>query len=125
MVKQVIILRKDLNMRKGKMVAQGAHASLGAVFKNSTNINNQKCITYTDDLFEWFNESFKKVCVSCDSEKELLDLHKQAENAGLLNCLIQDKGHTEFHNIPTYTSLAIGPANNEEIDKITGNLKLL
>jgi len=31
-VKQVIVLRKDLQMRKGKMIAQGAHASMKVFF---------------------------------------------------------------------------------------------
>ena len=42
-VKQVIVLRKDLNMRKGKMVAQGAHASMKVFFDrfhSSTRIYN-------------------------------------------------------------------------------------
>jgi len=62
-MKQVIILRKDLNMRKGKMVAQGAHASLQAVLLNLT----------SDDVDWWRNNGMKKICVSCDSEQELID----------------------------------------------------
>ena len=31
MIKQVIVMRRDLNMRKGKMVAQGAHASMAVL----------------------------------------------------------------------------------------------
>lgn len=128
--KQVIVVRKDLNMRKGKIASQASHASLGAVFSESYVQKNEiglnvKIIPMQPILEEWFNDSFTKICVSCDSEQELLDLHKQAEEASLLNCLIQDKGHTEFHGVPTYTALAIGPAEVDAVNKITSHLKLL
>lgn len=126
--KQVIVIRKDLNMRKGKMVAQGSHASLGAVlmiqkdqFDNSPNTRQ-----YDHDPFlEWINGTFTKICVGVNSETELMQVYKDAIQAGLPVKLITDAGHTEFHGQPTRTCLAIGPAWSVEIDKITGGLTLL
>lgn len=39
--KQVIVMRKDLNMRKGKMVAQGAHASMAVLLDMMTRSENK------------------------------------------------------------------------------------
>lgn len=113
-LKQVLVIRKDLNMRKGKMVAQGAHASVMAVMGTPKAILNQ-----------WWSTGMTKVCVGCDSKEELLDLEKKAEEAGIVRALIHDAGRTEFHGEVTATALAIGPWLSEEIDKITGHLKLL
>jgi len=127
-VKQVIILRKDLNMRKGKMVAQGAHASM-AVLLDAGDVHpdtsNLFMIRMTPDMQEWIEGRFAKICVSVPGELELLGIHKQAQDAGLPCSLIQDAGFTEFNGVPTYTAVAIGPAQATEIDKITGELKLL
>lgn len=113
-MKQVIIVRKDLNMRKGKMIAQGAHASLSAVLK----------VLNTPDYKIWDRSGHTKIVVGAISLDQLLDLHRQACNAGIVCALILDAGHTEFKE-PTYTALAIGPAEGADIDKITGNLILL
>ena len=115
-MKQVIIIRKDLNMRKGKMCAQAAHASLGAV-ENMSLVDRQ---IYN----HWKHGGSTKICVGIDSEKELLELNRKAVNANLPTYLVLDAGRTEF-NEPTITSLAIGPGKEEEIDKITKDLKLL
>lgn len=125
-VKQVIVIRKDLNMRKGKMVAQGAHASMGAIFS----IANKEYFSLhvpilTEAMRSWIYGKFTKVCVSVDSEQELVDLYNQAKTAGLISCLIEDAGLTEFGGVPTKTALAIGPDQSEKIDVITGHLKLL
>lgn len=101
-------------MRKGKMVAQGAHASLKATVDNI----NKKPVQ------EWLNSGMKKICVSCDSEEELRELHNKALAAKLPCSIILDAGHTEF-NQPTLTAVAIGPAKPEHVDKITKDLKLL
>lgn len=138
--KQVIVMRKDLNMRKGKMIAQGAHASMKVIldfmhlsgdFKyihSDGKEGRQEMIGHIKAgtaLSDWLNGLFTKVCVSVDSEKELLEVYDKAEEAGFLCSLIQDAGLTEFGGVPTYTCCAIGPAWDEEIDKITGHLKLL
>lgn len=127
-VKQVIVVRKDLKMRKGKMIAQGAHASLAVILNKGrrTGYSDDRMELYLNaDMQEWLDNDFAKICVSANSEKELLDIHKQAFNAGLPCSLIQDQGYTEFDGVPTYTAVAIGPAKVEEINKITGELKLL
>lgn len=114
-MKQVIILRKDLNMRKGKMVAQGAHASVIAAIEAQG----------SEEFDEWMNGGMTKICVGVDSEAELLDIYAQAQHARLTSALIQDAGHTEFGGVPTHTAVAIGPASVDQIDKLTGHLKLL
>lgn len=124
--KQVIILRNDLNMRKGKMVAQGAHASLSAILDlKSIKFTLRNLIRNREAVSDWFLGHFTKICVSVNSEQELLLCFDLASRAGLPCSLIQDSGKTEFNNIPTYTAVAIGPAWSEEIDKISGNLRLL
>ena len=137
MTKQVIVMRKDLNMRKGKMIAQGAHASMAVIlnlmkgqkFYGDDNefISYEKTLRLDESgpLTDWIDGNFKKICLSVDSESHLLELHMMAMNAGLLCSLIQDSGLTEFGGVPTFTCIAIGPAKDEDIDKITGGLKLL
>ena len=129
-IKQVIILRKDLKMRKGKMVAQGAHASMAVILNEGIKDQGEiglptLTIPMNPDMEAWLTGRFTKICVSVDSEQQLLFVHSAAENAGLPCSLIQDAGLTEFGGVPTYTAVAIGPAKSEEIDKITGLLKLL
>tara|TARA_R110000823_G_scaffold207786_2_gene338305 strand:- start:751 stop:1131 length:381 start_codon:yes stop_codon:yes gene_type:complete len=120
--KQVIVLRKDLNMRKGKMVAQGSHASMAAVLNDMGEPTRQ----LSDHPFvtEWLKGRFAKICVSVDSLEELVDIYDKAAQAGLPRSLIKDAGFTEF-NEPTHTAVAVGPGPIEEIDKITKDLKLL
>lgn len=130
-IKQCIIIRKDLGMNKGKMIAQSCHASLGLVLSQMYKENSSPLTTYTMQLKNdsplnyWLSEKFTKICLQVNSEDELLDLYKKAEEAGIINCLIKDAGETYFHGVPTYTCLAIGPDYSEKIDKITGHLKLI
>lgn len=128
-VKQIIVMRKDLNMRKGKMVAQGAHASIAFLTnKMKKNISNPEALWWvnlTQAEKEWINGSFFKVCVGVDSEKELLDILEKARSMSVEAQLITDQGHTEFNGVPTNTCLALGPDYSSKIDTITGNLKLL
>lgn len=123
--KQVIVLRKDLNMRKGKMVAQGAHASLRAILMLGHQEQTNFVIPLDQRLEPWLLGRFKKICVSVNSEMELLALHEAAKAAGLIAALIQDAGLTEFGNVPTYTALAVGPDREDRVDAITGALPLL
>jgi len=123
--KQTIVLRKDLNMRKGKMIAQGAHASLQAILALGRPENSSWVIRLDERLESWLRAGSKKICVSVNSEAELLALHAQAQAAGLINALILDSGKTEFGGVPTYTALAVGPDRAEHVDAITGALPLL
>ena len=68
---------------------------------------------------------FTKICVSVDSEEELLEIYNKARSLKLNTSLITDAGLTEFHGEPTKTAVAVGPGKPEVVDKVTGNLKLL
>jgi len=128
--KQVIVIRKDLNMRKGKQISQGCHASLKVFFdwgewNDPEDRDFYRINGMTEDMKDWIDGLFTKICVSCDSEQELEELYQKAKNARLPCSLIVDAGLTEFGGVPTKTCIAIGPADPEEINKITGHLKLL
>jgi len=126
--KQVIVIRKDLKMRRGKEISQGCHASMKAILDRGSITHpesNTLIIEMTPEMKSWICGIFTKVCVRVDSEEELLYIYEQAAKAGLLCSLIQDAGLTEFGGVPTYTAVAVGPALREDVDKITGELKLL
>jgi len=125
--KQVIVMRKDLGMRKGKMIAQGAHASLAVLLDAGTLADDRASFTLavTPAMAEWLGGRFTKVCVSVTSGEALDAVVAKARAAGVPCALIVDAGHTEFHGVPTKTCCAVGPAWTDEVDAITGDLPLL
>lgn len=120
-VKQVIVMRHDLGMRRGKQIAQGSHASMAFLSRRvqSGNLKLNPAMEF------WLDESFAKICVRVDSEEALMEVYDKAIEAELEVHLVTDAGRTEFHGVSTRTCLAIGPAESDRIDVITGDLKLL
>ncbi len=110
--KQVILVREDLKLQKGKMSAQAAHASVDAVLKSDKKI-----------VSKWRSQGMKKVVLKVNDQAELIKYKNIAEDNGLTTALITDAGHT--HVAPgTITCLGIGPDDEKEIDKVTGKLKM-
>ena len=135
-MKQIIIIRKDLKMRRGKECAQASHASMAFLLRKMESFKglwefdisppsiDENYIPIKDDIAEWMSGGQTKITLQIHSEKELMDLHEVASARGLRSNYITDAGRTEFKGVPTITALAIGPNESEEIDKITGHLKL-
>lgn len=127
--KQVIVMRKDLPGTKGKLCAQAAHAAMAFMTRRLNLRPNEEfwvgALTFSNAEIEWMENSFVKICVGVDSEEELLEIYEAAKAAGLEAHLVTDAGFTVFHGVPTNTCIAIGPGYSEDIDKITGHLKLL
>jgi PTH2 family peptidyl-tRNA hydrolase len=125
-VKQVLVLRKDLNMSKGKMVVQGAHASIAFLTnKMKDNLSNPEALWWVNlsqAEKEWVYGTFFKVCVGVDSEKELLDI---GYNAVMLDLSVKYIEETTGFDKPTVTCIAIGPDYSSKIDPVTKHLKLL
>lgn len=138
-IKQIIVIRKDLNMRKGKIAAQAAHAALAVIldmmqkdeltYPVGTGITEGMRLSLLLDkgspAYEWLNGSFTKIVVYVNSEDELRDLYNKALDKNLPCSYIIDSGFTEFHGNKTATCIAIGPYWNDKIDEITGDLPLL
>ena len=135
--KQMIVMRRDLKMRKGKIAAQAGHAWVEAILTalHRENRLSQICfdgghITIKDDgkpdtpLSQWFKNGEAKICVYVDSEAELLEIDRKARESGIISSLICDGGLTEFHGQSTYTCLAFEPQLPEKVDPITGGLPL-
>jgi peptidyl-tRNA hydrolase, PTH2 family len=129
LIKQVILIRKDLKMRRGKEVAQGAHAAMAFLVRRlrrpvSEDGDPAGSLALTRIEWEWVERGSAKVCLRVNSEEELLEYHHRATQAGLESHLIRDSGRTEFGGVPTLTACAIGPDEVEKVDAITSGLVL-
>ena len=143
--KQMIVMRRDLKMRKGKIAAQAGHACVEAVLMalaregrlGDVRVRPDESWVYLEErrglfgsspkqtaLSDWFGAGVAKVCVYVDSEGALLDLAERGRELGFAVALVRDAGHTEFHGEPTYTCLAFEPLYPEQIDPLTGELPL-
>ena len=111
-MKQAIVARTDLGMGQGKLAAQVAHASLSA-YEDTGDRARKK----------WKGEGQKKVVLKADGEAALFRLADEAERLGLPNAIVRDAGHTQLEP-GTVTCLAIGPGENDEVDRVTGELSL-
>ncbi len=114
--KQVIAVRTDLGMSRGKMAVQVAHGSVSAA--------ERARVTKQEEWRAWMREGQKKVAVKVISEEEILELRKQAITHSLPHAIIRDAGMTELPP-GTLTVIGIGPAKTESVDKVTKDLKLL
>lgn len=111
-MKQVIVLRKDLGMSIGKLVAQACHASLEAALSAPINL-----------LEKWRDEGQRKIVLKVDSISELIALKRACETSSLVHALVTDSGQTELQ-ANTVTALAIGPADDGSVDRIVGSVPL-
>ncbi len=126
-IKQVILIRKDLKMRRGKEIAQGSHASNAFLIDRIVNgFGAGALVVMTLDKAEkaWIENGMAKVCLQVTSEEQLVECHVRAQALGLRSHLIRDSGRTEFAGAPTLTACAIGPDDAEKIDRVTGDLAL-
>ena len=125
-VKMVIVVRKDLNMRKGKMCAQACHAAMGFLIDNNFSESlNEIQVLLSEQEITWLSTGQAKIVVSCDSQEELETLMLKAQMKGIQAHKIIDEGRTEFNGVPTLTCCAFGPDDVEKLDSLTGHLKLL
>jgi peptidyl-tRNA hydrolase, PTH2 family len=112
-MKQVILVRDDLKLPKGKMAAQVAHAAVEATLKSSKS-----------KVDEWISEGMAKIVLKVKDLDELKKYQQLAKAEKLVASMITDAGHTVVEP-GTITCMAIGPDDEEKIDKVTGNLKMM
>lgn len=127
-IKQVIVVRKDIQMNMGKVAAQSAHAAMAFLtsrLRKPTRKGFKHELDLTPEEQQWLNDGFAKVVVRVDTEEEFDALYASAKKEFRNVHLIVDSGHTQFHGVPTKTCFAIGPHRADQISKITGHLKLL
>ena len=118
--KQSIVVRTDLQMTKGKLAAQVAHAAVTTVVE----ILESKDDEWQKWLKCWLEQGQKKVVLKVGSLDELLELAEEARKLHLPVTIIRDAGRTELEP-GTITCVAIGPGPAPLVDRVTGRLKLL
>lgn len=123
--KQAVVMGTYLKMPPGKMIAQGAHASMAALLSKSERTQEYVKIPLDENIGPWLGGSFTKVCLKAPDELTLISLFNEAKEQGLPCSIIKDNGRTVFNGVPTITCIAIGPAENEKVDALCRHLKLL
>ena len=111
--KQIIVVNESLDLPRGKLAAQVAHASLAAFLAASEAAQSA-----------WLADGMAKVVLACGTETEVLALHRQAAEAGLPAEVVEDAGRTVVAP-GTVTCVGIGPAEEAAIDAVTGSLPLV
>ena len=132
--KQVLVIRKDLRMRRGKEISQGSHGSGAFVFRQLQEqvLANRKAgiktkvfaVTLSEAEQDWIAESYAKITCQANSEEQLLALEAKAQESGVVVHRIEDSGRTEFGGVSTNTCIAIGPDYVDVIEPVTGTLAL-
>lgn len=117
-MKQVIVVRADLKLPKGKAAAQAAHASVEAVLRSAGSADGRAKVK------AWRQAGMAKVVLKADDESALLRLNQQAKEAGLTTAVISDAGRTVVEP-GTRTCLGAGPDDEARLDALFGDLKLL
>lgn len=116
MYKQVMVIRSDLGIGKGKIAGQVSHASISAY--NLVRRANPEIAA------EWEIQGQKKIVLKAGSDQELLDYFNQCKRAKIPCELIRDAGHTQLEP-GTLTCFGAGPWDEKELDRVLGKLKLL
>ena len=128
--KQVLIVRRDLNLPTGELVVQVTHAAAKALMKAISKEGRvDQLRTDSEDwvyleapegqdspLTDWFQSDMAKIYASVDSEEALLELDRRAREAGVTTALIQEDGLTEFPGTPIYTALGFEPLEASRAD---------
>lgn len=114
--KLVVLVRTDLDMGKGKMAAQVGHASV-------------ECALWAEKkdrkAFDaWMDSGQKKVVLKVPNRDEMVRRMAEAKSCGFHASMITDAGRTQVEP-GTDTCVGIGPAPSSELDKVTGDLKML
>lgn len=116
MLKQIILIRTDIKMGKGKLASQAAHASVEAFYRKLEQ-NKEEALT-------WLRTGAKKIVLRAEDENMLIEIYNKAKLKGLVAVLIADSGLTQLQP-GTITALGIGPDEEQRIDEVCGELKLL
>jgi len=111
--KQVIVVRDDLNLSRGKIAVQVAHAAIIGYEISDSKLRER-----------WKREGQKKIVLKVKSLEELMKIFERAKREGLPTAYVRDAGLTEIKP-GTITAVVIGPHLSKKIDRITGNLPLL
>lgn len=122
-MKQIIVIRRDLGMRRGKEIAQGAHAAMAFLTKAIDRYGNLTRSLTRKEL-KWINGPFTKVVLQVPDWESLISVFDKAQLNGIEVHMIIDNGVTEFNGSPTATALAIGPDEDDVLDPLFGGLKL-
>jgi len=110
---QAIVVRKDIEIPKGKLAVQVAHASVGAMMSQEDLILQ----------YEWFDEGQRKIVFKVNNLNDLYDIKALADERDIPNYMVEDFACTVFKE-PTVTCIGLGPVSIRKMNEITKDLRL-
>lgn len=109
----VVVVNKDLEMSKGKVLSQFGHA-IDALHEKLK--DNPKLVEV------WRNSGSAKIAVK-GTQDDLNKVHFEAKKRNILYVKIHDAGKTQVRP-GSNTVIVVGPATKDDLEPVTGNLKL-
>lgn len=123
-IKQVIVVRKDLNLKKTDLATQVATASMGFLLENNESERNDEItVKLSNEEAQWLNGTFEKIIVGVDSEQDLRELMFRAELEGIGVYAVRGKTKGKHENDYVLMCAALGPDDSSVIGSVTGHLK--
>src|SRR3989442_12577200 len=114
--KQVLIVRLDLEMGRGKAAVQCAHAAVSAAEEARTHLH--------DWWKSWMDEGKMKVALKVPDLDSVLELKRKGKSKGIPVPLVRDRGLPKAPP-ETFPCLGLAPPPAVLLDSLTGNLTLL
>lgn len=102
---QYILVRDDLDMSVGKLMAQSGHAA-----EKTCNLVRTTATGFSTSgpwIRQWDENDYPKIVLAVDSEKELLKRYEALVKGGFICFLVRDVGRNEI--APSPTALGIEP----------------
>lgn len=121
--KQLIVIRRDLKMRRGKEIAQGAHAAM-MFLADKIDEDGDLRSPLTTVEWHWLHSGTTKITLQVPDLQTLFEVRSLAIENSIACHIVKDYGLTEFDGVETVTALAIGPEEREVLDPLFGHLKL-
>jgi PTH2 family peptidyl-tRNA hydrolase len=124
-IKQVIVIRKDLKLRRGKLASLVAHAAMQFILDNNESDRNDELrVKLSQQEIHWLKDSFAKEVIGVDSQDALSNLVLKAELNGVNVYSIFDKSsNIKPDEHPQLLCAAFGPDEEDQISEIIGSLK--
>lgn len=124
-LKQVILLRRDMRLRRAEAAALSSKASMAFIVEgDESDQSGTVKVTLSGIEAEWMLGTSTRIILGVTSEDAMRKLLLKAELQGVSTYEITGSSSGKVDEGVQLIAAALGPDDSDKLDLITGNLKL-